>query len=171
MSILSVAFLSSVFAGCTVLHASSARNQIPQDTLEILPIVHQSPDARLISVNRSFEQSGLRLTIDEISLKETDVSVKLTIHNRTARSIRFYPNQGVALLGTQTLPANIFLSDSTLSGAFDPGEQQSGAIVFSVPYDEKIVPSQLNALQFSLGKVFDMKTVDPQVFQVAIPLS
>ncbi|MGJ3246685.1 MAG: hypothetical protein ACFE0I_11480 [Elainellaceae cyanobacterium] len=99
------------------------------------------------------------------------MSVKLTIHNQTDRPIRFYPNQGVALLGAQTLPANIFLSDSILSGPFDPGEQQSGVIVFSVPYDETLIPSQLNALQFSLGRVFDMKTVDPKLFQVAVPLN
>jgi hypothetical protein len=165
--------VSLVTMSCASLHKSS----IPQSNQalarpEALPIVDQASASasKVVSMARSFEQNGLLLTIRKVTVEAHAISVELTIQNPTNQILRFYPDQGTVLTGTSMLPANIFLSGSNLSGAFEPGEQQSGIVVFSA-INESLNPAQIGTVQLALGRVLDMHTINPQDVQITLALN
>ncbi len=164
--------ISIVMASCANLHSISSQRPaqtLPQ--LEAVSIVHQTLEPKVVTMAQTFEQNGLLLTISKVAIEPHAISVELTIHNQTGQILRFYPDQGTVLTGSTVLPANIFLSGAHLSGAFEPGERQSGMMVFSTVQKELLDPAQIQAVQLTFGRVLDMQTINSQDVRIAIALN
>lgn len=164
--------LTTTLTGCTALQAYSVRKQSTPPT----PVAASSaaiplPQTRVIPLSREVQQSGLLVRVDEISIEPNAIAVRLTIRNPTDQALRFYPNQGTATIGTQTLTANALMSGQNLSGPFEPGEVQAGTLVFMIPDTDSIDPTKVMALQLSLGKVLDMETINPPILEVSLSLN
>lgn len=114
--------------------------------------------------------NGLVINLGEIKVEKDRIKVGMNINNTSDKTITFYPDQGVAVIGNMQVDANLFFTEGDVSGDIMAGVQKEGIIEFLASEGKEIDVETVKEIKFYFGNVTDETYIDTKEANFVIPV-
>lgn len=114
----------------------------------------------------------MEINLGEIEILNKKLKVDINLKNTTEKVLKFYPNQGSAIINDMQLDANLFLTYGKVGGNVHGGVKQDETLQFLVLGDKKINIESVKEIKLIFGNVNtdDYMTSEPVEFVIRVEL-